>query len=191
MLKIMVIDDAVERGEALEQALTQAGYDVIAFAPSATDLHRQVAVLKPDVIIIDTDSPDRDTLEHVCVMSRDDPRPVVMFAHDGDAAKIRAAVQAGVSAYVVDGMSAQRIRPIIEAAVARFEQYQALRLELKDSETKLAERKIIERAKGLLMKSRSLSEEDAYSALRKQAMQTNAKLVEVARQVVALATLIV
>ena len=190
MLKVMIVDDVAERGEVLQRALAQSGYAVIAYAPSTFDLHRQVSALKPDVIIIDTDSPDRDTLENLCVMNRDAPRPVVMFTHDGDSAKIRAAVAAGVSAYVVDGMGAERVGPIIEAAVARFEQFQALRRELDDTETKLSERKVIERAKGILMRSRNLSEEDAYRTLRRQAMETNARLAEVARQVVAVSGLL-
>jgi response regulator NasT len=190
MLKVMIVDEVAERGEVLQSALAQAGYAVIAYVPSTLDLHRQVAALNPDVIIIDTDSPDRDTLEHLCVMSRDEPRPVVMFTHDGDRAKIRSAVEAGVSAYVVDGMSAERIRPIIEAAVARFEQFQALRRELDDSASRLAERKVIERAKGILMRSRNVSEDEAYGALRRQAMESNTRLAEVARQVIAISGLL-
>ena len=178
MLKVMIVDEVVERAEVLQRVLTQSGYEVIAYAPSTFDLHRQVGALKPDIIIIDTDSPDRDTLENLCVVSRDEPRPVVMFTHDGDSEKIRAATQAGVSAYVVDGMSAGAHRPIIDAAVARFEQFQALKRELDDIEEKLADRKVIERAKGILMKSRNLSEEEAYRALRKQAMESNARLAE-------------
>jgi len=189
VLKVIVVDDESERAEALQSALVQSGHEVIAFVESAIDLHRQVRTLQPDVIIIGTDSPDRDTLEHLCVMSRDEPRPVVMFTHDGDSEKIRAATQAGVSAYVVDGMTARRIGPIIDAAVARFAQFHALKRELNEIEEKLADRKVIERAKGILMKSRNLSEEDAYRALRKQAMQNNARLAEVARQVVAVAGL--
>lgn len=181
MLKVMIVDEVVERAEVLQQALARAGYDVIAYAPSTFDLHRQVGALKPDIIIIDTDSPDRDTLENLCVVTRDDPRPVVMFTHDGDSDKIRAATQAGVSAYVVDGMAGERIGPIINAAVARFEQFQALKRELDDSEEKLADRKVIERAKGILIKTRKLSEEEAYRALRKQAMETNSRLADVAR----------
>jgi response regulator NasT len=190
MLKVMIVDDAVERSEVLQQALTRAGYEVIAYVPSTFDLHRQVSALQPDIIIIDTDSPDRDTIENICVVSRDEPRPVVMFTHDGDSEKIRAATQAGVSAYVVDGMDGARIGPIIDAAVARFEQFQALKHEFDEIEEKLADRKVIERAKGILMKSRNLSEEDAYRALRKQAMQSNARLAEVARQLIAVAGLI-
>lgn len=190
MLKVMIVDEAIERAEVLQQALTRAGHEVVAYVPSTFDLHRQVSALKPDIVIIDTDSPDRDTLENICVVSRDEPRPVVMFTHDGDSEKIRAATQAGVSAYVVDGMSGDRIGPIIDAAVARFEQFQSLKRELGDIEEKLADRKVIERAKGILMKSRNLSEEDAYRALRKQAMQSNMRLSQVARQLIAVAGLI-
>lgn len=190
MLKVMIVDEAVERAEVLQQALARAGYEVIAYVPSTFDLHRQVSALKPDIIIIDTDSPDRDTLENLCVVTRDDPRPVVMFTHDGDGEKIRAATQAGVSAYVVDGMSGERIGPIINAAIARFEQFHALKRELDDIEEKLADRKVIERAKGILMKSRNLSEDEAFRALRKQAMENNARLADVSRQLIAVAGLI-
>jgi len=189
MLKVMIVDEVMERAEALQRALVQSDYEVIAYLPSAFDLHHQVSALHPDIVIIDTDSPDRDTLENLCVVSRDEPRPVVMFTHDGDSEKIRAATQAGVSAYVVDGMTAERIGPIIDAAVARFEQFHALKRELNEIEEKLADRKVIERAKGILMKTRNLSEEEAYRALRKQAMENNARLAEVARQVIAVASL--
>ncbi len=190
MLKVMIIDEVVERAEVLQRALVQSGYEMIAHVPSTFDLHRQVIALKPDIVIIETDSPDRDTLENLYVMSRDEPRPVVMFTHDGNGEKIRAATEAGVSAYVVDGMAAERIGPIIDAAIARFEQFQALKRGLEDTELKLAERKLIERAKGILMRSRNLSEEESYRALRKQAMESNSRLSEVARQVIAVASLI-
>lgn len=190
MLKVMIVDEVVERAEVLQQALVVSGYEVVAYVPSTFDLHRQVGLLKPDIVIIDTDSPDRDTLENLIVLSRDDPRPIVMFTHDGDGEKIRAATQAGVSAYVVDGMSAERIGPIIDAAVARFDQYYALKREFDEIEEKLADRKVIERAKGILMKSRGLSEEDAFRALRKRAMENNTKLVDVARQLISVADLL-
>ena len=187
----MIIDEVVERAEVLQRVLAQSGYEVIAYAPSTSDLNRQVGALKPDIIIIDIDSPDRDTLENLCVVNRDKPCPVVMFTHDGDSEKIRAATGAGVSAYVVDGMAPERVGPIIGAAVARFDQFQALKRDLEQLEDKLADRKVIERAKGILMRSRSLSEEDAYAALRKQAMENNARLADIARQVIAVAGLLV
>jgi response regulator NasT len=189
-LKVMIVDDVAERAEVLQQALRGAGYEVVAYLPSTYDLHRQVGMVKPDIVIIDTDSPDRDTLENICVVTRDDPRPIVMFTHDGDSDKIRAATQSGVSAYVVDGMAAERIGPIIDAAVARFDQYYALKREFEEIEEKLADRKVIERAKGILMKSRGFSEDDAYRALRKRAMENNSKLVDVARQLIAVSGLL-
>jgi len=190
MLKVMLVDDTLERVQTLRLALAQAGYEVIEHAGSTVDLHRRVAAIKPDVIIIDTDSPDRDTIENLCVISRDEPRPVVMFTHDDDSTKIREAVRAGVSAYVVDGLALERVKPIIDVAIARFEQFQALRLELAQNEEKLAERKVVERAKGILMKGRNLSEDEAYRALRQQAMDNNTRLGDVARQVIALAGLL-
>lgn len=190
MLKVMLVDDDPERVQTLQQALARTGCEVVAHVESAIDLHRRVSEVKPDVIIIDTDSPDRDTLENLCVISRDEPRPVVMFAHDDDSEKIREAVRAGVSAYVVDGLAMERVRPIIDVAIARFEQFQALRRELEETEEKLAERKVVERAKGILMKGGNLSEDEAYRALRQQAMKNNARLGDVARQVIALAGLL-
>lgn len=190
LLKVMIVDEVIKRAAVLQRALVQSGYEVIAYMPSALDLHRQVSALQPDIVIIGTDSPDRDTLENLCVVSRDEPRPVVMFTHDGDSEKIRAATQAGVSAYIVNGMAAERVGPIIDAAVARFEQFQALKRELDEIEEKLADRKVIERAKGILMQSRNLSEGEAYRALRKRAMENNARLAEVARQVIAVAGLL-
>ena len=190
MLKVMLVDDTLERVQTLRLALAQAGYEVIEHAGSTVDLHRRVAAIKPDVIIIDTDSPDRDTIENLCVISRDEPRPVVMFTHDDDSTKIREAVRAGVSAYVVDGLALERVKPIIDVAIARFEQFQALRQELAQNEEKLAERKVVERAKGILMKGRNLSEDEAYRALRQQAMDNNTRLGDVARQVIALAGLL-
>lgn len=189
-LRVMVVDDAAERAEVVQWALRRAGHEVIAHVASTFDLHRRVIELKPDVIIIDTESPDRDTLENLSLVNRDAPRPVVMFTNDGDNRKIREAVRAGVSAYVVDGLAADRVRPIIDVAVARFEQFQALRRELEETEGKLADRKLIERAKGILMKSAKLGEEEAYRALRKQAMDRNLQLVEVARQVIAVSELL-
>ena len=147
------------------------------------NLSRLVAEVLPDVIIIDTHSPDRDTIEHLCVISQDTPRPIVMFSADGNTEKIREAVRAGVSAYVVDGLAAQRVQPILDVAIARFEALQSLRNELEDTQSQLADRKRIDRAKGILMQQKNLSEEDAYKWLRKMAMNENLKLAEVADQI--------
>src|SRR5450631_3790084 len=184
MLRIMIVDESRERASLLTRALAGSGHDVIEHTSTTLNLHQRVEALKPDVIIIDTESPDRDTLEHLCLVSENQPRPIVMFTHDGDRDKIRAAVRAGVSAYVVDGLAPERIEPIIDAAIARFDEYQALRDELREANARLAERKAIERAKGILMKTRGLCEDDAYRALRKLAMDKNLRLAAVAEQVI-------
>ena len=190
MLRVMVVDEDNERREVLRQGLEKAGHRVVAEVQSTVNLSRLVAEVLPDVIIIDTHSPDRDTIEHLCVISQDTPRPIVMFSADGNTEKIREAVRAGVSAYVVDGLAAQRVQPILDVAIARFEALQSLRNELEDTQSQLADRKRIDRAKGILMKQKNLSEEDAYKWLRKMAMNENLKLAEVADQIIRAAKLL-
>lgn len=189
-LRVMLVDDNFERMEKLREQLLIAGYTVIAEMGSTINLHRQVAELAPDAVIISTDSPSRDTLEHIVLAGRDDPRPIVMFTHDGDTEKIRAATRAGVSAYVVGGLQSERIRPIVDAAIARFTEYRALRSELDAANLKLSERKLVERAKGMLMKQRGLDEEQAYALMRKLAMDRKIRLAELAEQVVEAAKLL-
>jgi response regulator NasT len=186
----MLVDEDSERSAPLEDFLLGAGYEVVGRLSDTADLNGAVAQLQPDVIIIGTDSPSRDTLEHICVVSRDDPRPIVMFTHDGETEKIRAATRAGVSAYVVGGLDSARLKPIMDAAMVRFEEYQALRNELESTTAKLAERKNIERAKGILMKQRGLDEESAYQALRRIAMERGTRLGEISRQVIDAAALL-
>ncbi|HEX9301478.1 MAG TPA: ANTAR domain-containing protein [Casimicrobiaceae bacterium] len=190
MLRVMLVDDSQEDVSLLKEGLINAGYDVVAVAASALALADRVAELQPDVIIIDTESPTRDVLEHLSVVSARDPRPIVLFTEDRENATIQAALKAGVSAYVVAGMQPERLQPILEVAVARFEREQALREELRDAQTKLAERKVIERAKGFLMQQKGVSEDEAYRLLRKLAMDRNAKLLDVAQQVVDVAKLL-
>jgi response regulator NasT len=189
-LRVLLVDDNTERSAVLRSALQSAGYEVAAEVRAGVDIMAQVRRVKPDVIIIDRDSPDRDTLEHVCMVTRDDPRPIVMFTQDNSQALMREALKAGVSAYVVDGLSAERVRPIVDVALARFEQWQALRQELDQAQASLAERKVIERAKGIVMKQRGCSEEEAYRLLRKTAMDRNLRLSLVAESVIAMADLL-
>jgi len=189
-LSVLLVDDDPERAAIVEPALREAGYAVVTVVGTATEMLTQVRARRPDVIIIDRDSPDRDTLEHVCMITRDDPRPIVMFTQDQDRTLMRAALEAGVSAYVVDGLSVERVRPIVEVALARFEQWQALRRELDQAQTNLAERKLIERAKGIVMKQRRCSEHEAYAMLRKLAMDRNQRLAQVAESVIAMAELL-
>jgi response regulator NasT len=190
MLRVMIVDENRERSAPLKQYLDEAGYTVVGHLSDTADLNKAVAQMKPDVIIIDTESPSRDTLEHICVVSRDDPRAIVMFSHDGETEKIRAATRAGVSAYVVGSLESARLRPILDAALVRFEEYQALKNELEMTATKLAERKTIDRAKGILMKQRGLDEDAAYQSLRKLAMQRGMRMGEIAQQVIQAAELL-
>ncbi len=189
-LHVLLVDDDTERATTLRTALRAAGYEVIGEVRSAVELMARVRAAKPDVIIIDRDSPDRDTLEHLCMITRDDPRPIVMFTQDKDQAMMREALKAGGSAYVVDGLAAERVRPIVEVALARFEQWQALRQERDQAQASLAERKVIERAKGIVMKQRRCSEEEAYRLMRKTAMDRNVRLSLVAESVIAMAELL-
>ncbi|MHB8257760.1 MAG: ANTAR domain-containing response regulator [Acidiferrobacterales bacterium] len=189
-LRVLLFDDDTERAATLRAALQEAGYEIAAQARSAVELMACVRVAKPDVIIIDRDSPDRDTLEHLCMITRDDPRAIVMFTQDADRTTMREALKAGVSAYVVDGLSAERVRPIVDLALVRFEQWQALRQERDQAQASLAERKVIERAKGIVMKQRHCSEEEAYRLMRKTAMDRNIRLSSVAESVIAMADLL-
>jgi response regulator NasT len=174
----------------LEQALRDNGCDVVARLSTHEDLLVRLDEVRPDVIIIDMESPDRDTLESLRSISRDQPRPIVMFAEQSDSGTIEEAVRAGVSAYVVDGMSGSRMRPIIDVAIARFREYQALRQELEETKTKLADRKDVDKAKGILMQRKGIGEDEAYAALRKMAMDRNIKIGEAARTLIAAAELL-
>ena len=190
MLRVLVVDSSRERAADVCAALALAGHQVAAVLSSAFDLSDQVLATKPDVIFIQADSPSRDTLEHLATMNRDCPRPVLLFSQDTDSAMIRRAVKAGVSSYVVDSVSAERLDSLVEVAIAQFEEFQTLRAELDDANRKLSERIVVDRAKGLLMKARGLDEEAAYHALRKLAMERGRKLADVARDVVDMASLL-
>jgi response regulator NasT len=183
--RVLVVDESPERGAVLRDGLEDAGYVVAGILSSPLELLEAVERLAPDVIIIDTDSPSRDVLEHLCVMGRDRPRPIVMFASDDDAATIREAVRAGVSAYVVDGLEPERVKTIVEVACARFEEFQRLRTELADANLRLSERKLVERAKGLLMKERGVDEQEAYQLLRTAAMNRGKRIGDIAQDVIA------
>lgn len=190
MLRVLLVDNHMERTAPLMQSLTDAGYEVIAHLSDTANLDDAVRKLQPDIVIIDIESPSRDTLEHLCVMNESMPRPIVMFTHDGDSKKIREATRAGVSAYVVGGLPNERMKPIVDAAIARFEEFKALRLELTEANTRLSERKVIEKAKGLLMKQRGVDEDEAYGMLRNMAMKQNIRLAALAEQVVQAAKLL-
>ena len=191
MLRILIIDESRTRAAELCGGLAMAGHQVAAVLPSALDLTAQIEAIKPDVILIETDSPSRDTLENLAVMEREMPRPVIILTQDSDAALMRAAFKAGVSAYIVDNLDLARLKPIVDVAVARFEEHQNLKRELATATKKLSERKLIEKAKGILMKTRGLDEDEAYAALRKLAMERAQPLGKVAGDLVEMARLLV
>lgn len=190
MLKVMIVDNTLERTKPLKQSLLDNGYDVIAHIRDTANLDDACRKLQPDVVIIDTDSPSRDTLEHICVMTVNDPRPVMMFTHDDDKEQIKLATQAGVCAYVVGTIPNERLQPVINAAVARFEEFRHLRQALNEANIKLSERKVIECAKGLLMKQRKIDEDEAYNLLRTMAMQRKMRIGTLSKQIVQAAELL-
>jgi len=166
------------------------GIEVTCVLESALELFARVAEHSPDVVLIDTESPSRDVLEQLAVMSSSAPRPVVLFTEDAEDDTIRAALRAGVSAYIVDGISPARLDPIMRVAMERFQADQKLRAELDDTRGRLEERKLVERAKGILMKQRGVSEDEAFTALRSHAMDRGIRLAEAAKQVIDISALL-
>ena len=189
-LRVLIVDRTVDRSHALKEALEREGYVALTPPAGRFDLLRCVRELEPDVVIIDMDSPDRDVLEDSRRVFQEQPKPIVMFVDESDSDSIRQAVAAGVASYVVKGAAAERVRPVLEVAIARFRAFQDLKDELAQAKSSLADRKLVERAKGILMERRGCSEDDAYRALRQMAMSRNQRLVEVARNVIDLAALI-
>ena len=189
-MRVMLVDDHPERLALLDTALTTAGHEIAARASPRDDLLAAVQRHKPDIVLIDVDSPSRDTLESLGQIKRDRPRPVVLFAAHSDQDTIRKALQAGVSAYVVDGLSPSRIQPVIDVAIARFAEFQALQAELDETRVKLADRRDVEKAKGILMQRRGLDEPAAYALLRRMAMDRNLRIGDAARAVLAAADLL-
>lgn len=190
MLKVMIVDNDLERTKPLKQSLLDTGYEVIAHLKDTVNLDDACCELQPDIVIIDTDSPSRDTLENICVMTMNDPRPIMMFTHDGDKEQIKLATQAGVCAYVVGSIPNERLQPVIDAAIARFEEFKNLRVALNEANTKLSERKLVERAKGLIMKQRKIDEDEAYNLLRSMAMQKHMRIGALSKQIIDAAELL-
>ncbi|MBB3059655.1 MULTISPECIES: ANTAR domain-containing response regulator [Microbulbifer] len=183
-LGIMLVDDHPERAEMVCAQLRSAGYRLLAQLNSAEGLLLHVERHRPDIVLIDIESPDRDILESLAIINRQNPTPVAMFSPRGDAGFIARAVEAGVSAYMAEGISAERVAPAIEIAMAQFRSYQQLRQSLERTRQQLDERKAIERAKGLLMAKKNLSEEAAHKTLRNLAMSSNSTMRVVAERII-------
>lgn len=182
--------ELAERSRQLRIGLLENNYNLVAVLPADTFLAERLAQLQPDMIIVDAESDARDSLEHVVVATRDARRPIVLFTNDNDTRHVKDAVAAGVSAYIVAGLSPERIRPILEVAMARFEHEQGLRSELAHAKTELQDRKVIDRARGLLMQRQNLSEEAAFAKLRKAAMDKGLRMGEVAQRMLDAADLL-
>lgn len=190
MLRILLVDDNPDRSLDLRFTLEGLGHAIVAEIASTAQLYDAVRGMVPDAIVIATDTLTHDTLQHLCVLTRSCPRPIVMFTQDARRESIHEAVRAGVTAYVVDGLAAGRIQPIIETAVARFSVFQSVHAELAETRRKLSERKLIDRAKGVLMKEKNVSEDEAYRLLRKLAMDKGITMSAVCEQVVSIARLL-
>ena len=189
-LKILVIDDNPVRAAVIELGLKEAGHGNIVILADFSGLLRRIVDINPDVVIIDLENPNRDVLDEMFQVSRTVPRPVAMFVDQSDRASIEAAMDAGVSAYVVDGLRKERIKTILDMAISRFNVYRRLRDELAGAKQALEDRKAIERAKGILMKSKGLSEEEAHALLRKTAMSESRRVAEVAQGLILAAKLL-
>lgn len=190
LLKIVVVERDRDRALMIVDGLRESGEYEIEVIGDDTGFARKIGEIRPDLVLIDLMNPSRDTLEELALASGPLDRPVAIFADQSDPALIRSAIEAGVSAYVVGGLSKDRVRPVLDAAIARFHLISRMRVELETTKAALAERKTIDRAKGLLMKSRGLSEEDAYALLRKTAMDRGRKVADVAEALVTAADLL-
>ena len=183
-------ESEAQRSRSLRIGLLEGGYNIVAVLPADVYLPERLAQIAPDMIIVDAQSQARDTLEHVVMATRDARRPIVLFTEDNDTTHVSAAIAAGVNAYVVAGLAVERIKPVLEIALARFRHEEALRNELADARTELSQRKTIDRAKAILMQRHGLSESDAYGRLRKAAMDKGLKLADVAQRILDVAELL-
>lgn len=189
-LRVLIVDQNLLRASILEEGLREAGYRDLIVVRDMQNLLRRIVDEEPDVILIDLENPNRDVLEQMFQVSRVVRKPVAMFVDRSDRSAIEAAIDAGVGAYVVGGLSKERVQSIIDMTISRFRAFDRLRTELDDTRRQLADRKVIDRAKGILMKQRGVSEDQAYELLRRTAMDANLKMAQVAQSVITAAELL-
>ena len=182
--KIVIVDESPIRAAILEEGLREAGYTSVVRISEMQSLLARIYALDPDIIVIDLENPSRDILEQMFQVSRAVRRPIAMFVDQSDAASIQASVDAGVSAYIVDGLKKERIKPILDLCVSRFNAFARLQDELDRTKSALEERKVIDRAKGILMKLKGLTEEEAYVLMRSTAMREKKKIGEIAQSII-------
>jgi response regulator NasT len=184
-LRILIVDQSAERAAVLEDGFREAGYHDVIVVREVQQLLKRIVGINPDVIFIDLENPNRDVLEDMFQVSRSVPRPIAMFVDHSDTATIERAIDAGVATYVVDGLRKQRVKPILDTTISRFNAFKRLRDDLDSARQALEERKLVERAKGILMIEGGISEADAYEMLRTSAMRENRRLAAVAQLVIA------
>lgn len=184
LLKIVIVDESAIRAAILQEGLRDAGYLQVIHIAEMTNLLARVYAVDPDVILIDLENPSRDILEQMFQVSRVVKRPVAMFVDQSDTASIQASVDAGVSAYIVGGLKKERVKSILDMCISRFNAFSRLQGQLDQAKNALEERKVIDRAKGIVMKAKNLTEEDAYALMRRTAMNENKKIVEIAQSIV-------
>jgi two-component system, response regulator / RNA-binding antiterminator len=182
--KIVIVDESPIRAAILVEGLREAGFTGVTHISEMHNLLARIYALDPDVILIDLENPSRDVLEQMFQVSRAVRRPVAMFVDQSDSASIQASVDAGVSAYIVDGLKKERIKPILDLCISRFNAFSKLRDELERTKSALEDRKVIDRAKGILMKLKGLTEDEAYVLLRSTAMREKKKIGEIAQSIV-------
>jgi response regulator NasT len=181
--KIVIVDESPIRAAILEEGLREAGFTGVVHIREMQSLLARIYALDPDIILIDLENPSRDVLEQMFQVSRAVRRPVAMFVDQSDAASIQASVDAGISAYIVDGLKKERIKPILDLCVSRFNAFAKLQAELERTKSALEDRKVIDRAKGILMKLKGLTEDEAYVLLRSTAMREKKKIGEIAQSI--------
>jgi response regulator NasT len=189
-LSVLIVDNDRIRAAIIEAGLREAGVVHVTIIDDINGIVRRITDIDPDVIVIDLENPRRDQLEHMFQVSRAVKRPVAMFVDRADPGSIEAAIEAGVSAYVVDGLRKERVKPILDTAISRFKAFERLRRELDEARTELADRKTIDRAKGILMRTRGLSEEEAYALLRRTAMNQSRRIADIAESLIVAAGLL-
>ncbi|HWW65843.1 MAG TPA: ANTAR domain-containing protein [Sphingomonadaceae bacterium] len=189
-MRIVIVDDSGLRASVLEEGLREAGHDDIHLVPPRGAFVARIERMAPDVVLMDLGSPSRDTLEEMLLVSRALAKPIAMFVDQSDEAMIGAAIDAGVSAYVVDGLRKERVKPVLELAVRRFNAFSRMQAELDEARTALADRKTIDKAKAILMASRGLAEPEAYALLRTTAMNQGRRIVEVAEALITASALL-
>lgn len=189
-LRIAIVDENRLRASIIEEGLREAGHIHVHVIDDMNGVARQLANLSPDVVMIDLENPNRDMLEHFFTLSRALKKPIAMFVDRSDGAAIESAIEAGVSAYVIDGLRKERVKPILDMAISRFNAFSRLEQELADARSQLEKRKIVDQAKAILMRSRGLDEEAAYQLLRRTAMNQNRRIADVAQNLVMAAGLL-